>query len=103
MQRARYSRRWRVESSSPATVITDRVTCAVCRFPGVNLDYEPAAHLGLKASTTNGTTYIGTAANAAISTFDKEVVPVRRPGECDFCGAELYLDGRRGSGLRVPQ
>ena len=102
MHRTRYSRRWRVESSSPATVITDRVTCAVCRFPGVNLDYEPAAHLGLKASTTNGTTYVWTAANDALSTLDKEVVPVRQPGECPFCGGERWLDGTRGSGLRVP-
>lgn len=102
MQRARYSRRWRLESSSPETVITDRVTCSICNFAGVDLAEEPAAYLGLKASTTNGGTYVWTAANDAVSTLDKETVSVRRPGECPFCLGERWLSGTRGSGLRVP-
>jgi hypothetical protein len=99
MYRHAYSRRIRLDHHA-AEQPYDRLVCAVCGFPGVPTDQAPAERLGSKPVIVTGTTYIGVAADAAVSTFDKHVDVVRQPGECPCCGAELFLDGARGSGLR---
>ncbi len=102
MQRHHYSRRWRVNNTTPESVLTDRIRCAVCGFAGVDINDSPAARLGAQPVTVNGSTYVWTAADDAISGLDKETMVVDRRGVCPFCHSERYLDGAKGSGLRVP-
>lgn len=100
--RAHYSRVWRTNTATPETVLEDRVVCAVCFWPANDIEEEPAARLGAKPTRTTGSTYVWARPDEPVSTLDKEVVAIRQYGECDFCGAELFLDGRRGSALRIP-
>ncbi len=101
--RGRYSRRRRVENAGSATTFLeqDRVTCAVCGFAGQPLE-TPAANLGVKPTTVNGSTYVWTNSTDALSTLDKETIVQDQVGTCRFCHGERYFDGARGSGLRVP-
>jgi len=99
--RHRWSRRWR-NAERPDTVEDARTTCRVCGFAGIRLDQEPAERRGQAAVTVTGSVYAWTAANDPLTVITKatQVIPGR--GQCPHCGAERYLDGRRGAAMRVP-
>jgi hypothetical protein len=99
MHRATYSRRIRREPNTPRKPV---ITCSICGFPGVDATMTPAARLGLKPVEITGTVYVGPDADSDPRTFDKKVMVLTQSGECPFCHGERYLDGRRGSGNRVP-
>jgi hypothetical protein len=94
--------RYRTIRRQPSTAFRPVLTCAVCGFRGVPAAQTPAARWGNPPITTTGTTYVGTRADDPVTSFDLQVTVVRQPGECPHCGAERYLDGRRGSGVRLP-
>lgn len=100
--RHRFSRRWRINQVTPETILEDRVICAICGFRGVPIDDPPREDLGAKPTQTTGSTYVWTAANESVTTLDKTVVVLDQVGTCPFCHGEQFLDGRRGSALRVP-
>lgn len=103
MQRGSYSWRIRREpGAEPAHISTKRLRCSVCGFPGVDVTQEPGARLGQKPVVVTGTLFVGVSADAAVTTFDSATEVQRQPGECPHCGAERFLDGSRGSGLRRP-
>ena len=93
---------WREPGAEPAHIDTKRVRCAVCGWPAAPAEETPGERLDQKPVTVTGTLFVGVAANAAVATFDKATEVQRQPGECPHCGAERYLDGSRGSGLRRP-
>ena len=99
MLRSTFSHRVRRE---PSTELFPIVRCAVCRWPAVDATQEPGARLGLKPIEVTGTVYAGPRADSPVSSFDKQTTVIRQTGECAACGAEMYLSGRWGSGLRVP-
>jgi len=103
MVRHSWSRRvWRTPGAEPALTRSTRLRCAVCGFPAVDATQSPGERLDQKPVTVTGTLYVGVAADAAVTTFDRATEVVRQPGECPHCGAERWLDGSRGSGLRRP-
>ena len=99
---ARYSRLRRIPRPLPAGE-PDRLRCSVCRFPGVDRQTVPGASLtGSTAYEATGSTYT-VAPGQDVSGIDADVFPRPNPAaSCPFCGAELFLTGRRGSGHRVP-
>jgi hypothetical protein len=99
MQRSTWSYRVRREPSTPRKQV---ITCSVCGFPGVPAGMTPGARIGLKPVEITGTVYVGPDADSPVTSFDKQVMTIRQAGECPCCGAERYMDGRRGSGNRVP-
>ena len=79
----------------------DRVTCAVCGFAGNPITVSPGANFPT-TYTTVGSTYSWTSPAEAITTMDKEVIPVPAVGaSCAFCGSTRLLGGSRGSGNAV--
>jgi hypothetical protein len=99
MQRSTWSYRVRREPSTPRKAV---LTCSICGAPGVDATMTPAALIGPTPVTVTGTVYVGPDADSPVSSFDKEVTVPWRTGTCWFCNGERYMDGRRGSGLRVP-
>lgn len=80
----------------------DRITCSVCRFPGIAITASPGQDFPT-AYTTTGTTYVWTSPDQPLSVIDKQVVPVPNPAvSCPFCGATAYLYGSKGSGNAIP-
>jgi hypothetical protein len=74
------SRIWRNETLSPDP---DRMSCAVCGFPGVPLDFVPAPD-------TDVTLIPSTSAGGL------RVAEITVPGHCPFCGTNMPDQGRRG-------
>jgi hypothetical protein len=99
MHRGTFSHRVR---RTPSTESRPVVRCAICNAPGVDATREPAARLGLKPVEITGSVYVGPRADSPVESFDKEVVVQHQSGTCWFCNGERYLDGHRGSGLRIP-
>ncbi len=102
MLRPSYSRRIRLDNTTADTVLADRLTCAICGFPGLQPDMEPGEQVGAKPTTTTGSTYVWTNANDPLSVIDKQVTVVLQAGQCVFCHGQRYLDGARGSSMRTP-
>jgi len=81
--------------------VVDRITCNVCGWPGIPIEWQPGSNFPT-SFTTNGTQYSWTSPSQPITEMDKEVVPVPAAGAaCSFCGATAYLSGSRGSGNAV--
>lgn len=99
MLRSTWSHRVRRTPNTPRKPV---LTCSVCDFPGVPADMEPGARLGLKPVEITGAVYSGPRADSPVESFDKKVMVIRQSGECPACGAERYMNGRKGSGNRVP-
>lgn len=98
-ERATFSRIYR---RTPTTPLAPRVTCSICHFPGVPAAQRPGGYIGPMPVTVTGTLFVGTRADADVTTFDKKVIPVPSPGSCPFCGGTFYLGGKKGSGNAVP-
>jgi hypothetical protein len=99
MQRSTWSYRVRREPSTSRKAV---LTCSICGFPGCPANATPGARIGLKPVEITGSIYVGPDANSDPATFDKEVMVIRQSGECPACGGERWMDGKRGSGNRVP-
>lgn len=101
MIRNRYNTIRRHDQPSEASE-PDRLTCAICGFPGVDIATEPGGDFPT-AYTVSGSTYVWTNADDALSTLDKTVTPVPNASvSCNFCGGTRFLDGSKGSGHAIP-
>lgn len=101
MIRSKYSTRHRIDQPSENSE-PDRITCAVCGFPGVDIDTEPGGEFPTSFTVTDST-YVWTNTDDPISGLDKSVLPVPNPSvSCPFCGATRFLDGNKGSGNAIP-
>jgi hypothetical protein len=77
---------------------SDRLTCSVCGFKGVNVTTTPGEHFPTGYQTT-GTTYVWDSPDQPLSVIDKQVLPKPSPAvSCGFCGATRFLDGSKGKG-----
>jgi hypothetical protein len=87
------------QSGDGATSATpDRITCSICGFPGISIATVPGENFPTTYTTT-GMTYVWASPADAITSLDKQVLPVPNPAvSCAFCGGTQFLSGSKGAG-----
>lgn len=100
--------RWRVfRGPGTAEQVENKLKCRVCGFPGISPYAIPGESRNPEGSveivTSNAGTYTWSSPIDPVSVITQSKVVYPNVNQaCPDCGAERYLDGKRGSAHRAP-